>query len=148
MEMLLKIQKWGDTHHPAWIDFFRIALGVVLFWKGVQFATHLSAFTELMLQTSIGQSLGISVLAHLVIVIHLIGGFMIAIGTHTRIACLLQIPILLIAIFYVDLPAKIAGVYSELWLSISVMIALLFFMVEGNGPLSVEHDGAEETKRK
>lgn len=140
METLSRIQKWGDTHHPMWFDFFRIALGLVLCWKGLLFATHLSAFTELMIQTPIVTSLAISMLAHTIILVHIIGGLLIALGTNTRLACLLQIPILLVAIFYVNLPAKIAGFYSEFWLSVSVLLALVFFVVEGNGPLSVEHE--------
>ncbi len=140
METISKIQRWGDTHHPLWIDLFRIMLGIFLCWKGIQFATNLDAFTELMLQTSVGKSLAISLAAHAVILIHIIGGIMITIGTNTRVACLLQVPVLLVAVFYVNLPAKIAGVYSEFWLSVIVLLALLFFMVEGNGPLSVEHE--------
>jgi putative oxidoreductase len=143
METIARIQKWGDAHHPIWLDFFRIALGVILCWKGIQFATHLSAFTELMIQAPIVTSLAISMVAHAIILIHIIGGLLIALGTNTRLACLLQIPILVVAIFYINLPAKIAGVYSELWLSISVLIALVFFLVEGNGPLSVEHQKQE-----
>jgi putative oxidoreductase len=140
METLSRIQKWGDAHHPFWFDFFRIALGMFLCWKGVLFATHLSAFTELMTQTPVGQSLLISLAAHAVIAVHLLGGLLIALGTHTRLACLFQLPILLIAVFYVNLPAKIAGLYSEFWLSVAVLVALVFFIVEGNGPLSVEHE--------
>ncbi len=140
METLAKIQKWGDTHHPLWLDFFRITLGILLCWKGIQFALHLGAFTELMIQTPIVQSFAISLAAHTIIVVHIIGGLLIALGTTTRLACLVQIPILLIAIFYVNLPAKIAGLYSEFWLSVCVLVALVFFMIEGNGPLSVERN--------
>jgi uncharacterized membrane protein YphA (DoxX/SURF4 family) len=144
METLAKIQRWGDTHHPLWLDFFRIALGVVLCWKGVLFATNLSAFTELMIQTPVAESFAISLVAHTIIVVHIIGGLLIALGTNTRLACLVQIPIILIAIFYVNLPAKIAGLYSEFWLSVSVLVALVFFIIEGNGPLSVESERSEK----
>lgn len=142
METISRIQKWGDTHHPFWFGFFRIALGIILCWKGILFATHLSAFTDLMVHTSIVKSFGISLTAHLIILIHTLGGLFIALGTNTRLACLFQIPILLVAIFYVNLPAKIAGLYSEFWLSVSVLIALVFFLIEGNGPLSVERDAS------
>ena len=143
MHTISKIQKWGDAHHPHWIDFFRIALGVILIWKGIQFATHLGAFTQLMISTDVGQSIGISLVAHLIILIHIIGGLMIALGTQTRLACLFQLPIVLAAIFLVNLPAKLTQPYAELWLSISVLVALVFFLVEGNGRLSVEHSHTE-----
>ncbi len=139
MHPLQKIQRWGDTHHPLWFDFIRIGLGLVLIWKGIQFAANLDAFSHLMARTTLPRSIAISFVAHLVIVFHLIGGLMITLGTNTRAACLAQIPILLVALFYVNLPANILQPYAELWLSVGVLIALLFFAIEGDGPLSVEH---------
>ena len=143
MKMLSKVQEWGNSHHPAWIDLFRIALGVILMWKGVQIATNLRAFSELMARSKLAASVGISFLAHAVIVIHIIGGFMISIGTNTRSACLAQLPILLTAIFFVNLPTNITKPYSELSLSVTVLILLVFFVIEGNGPLSVDKDVTE-----
>ena len=140
MKTISKIQRWGDTHHPAWFDFFRVLLGLVLLWKGIQIATHLDAFSQMMAGSKLPTSVAISFFAHLVLLVHIIGGLMIAIGTNTRIACLVQIPILLIAIFYVNLPANVLKLYSEFWLSVSVLIALVFFTIEGNGPLSVDRD--------
>ena len=145
MNILTKIEKWGDTHHPGWIDIFRMALGLVLVWKGVEFALNLDAFSRLMATTGLMTSLGISLSAHVIIFFHIIGGLMIAIGTHTRTSCLFQIPILLIAVFYVNLPEHVFAPYSEFWLSVSVLIALVFFLIEGNGRLSVEHENYHKT---
>ena len=140
MTALLKLQKWGNTHHPAWIDLFRIGLGIVLIWKGIQFATNLDAFSEWMAKCKLMASFGISFVAHLVILIHIIGGFMILIGTNTRAACLMQLPILITAIFYVNLPANVMQPYADFWLAIIVLFGLVFFIVEGDGPFSVEHN--------
>jgi uncharacterized membrane protein YphA (DoxX/SURF4 family) len=140
MNIINKIERWGDTHHPQWIDVFRMLLGLVLVWKGVEFALNLDAFSKVMARTGIIASLGISLSAHLIIFIHLIGGLMITIGTHTRTSCLFQIPILLVAVFYVNLPEHVFSPYSEFWLSVAVLVGLLFFLVEGNGPLSVERE--------
>lgn len=140
MATLSKIKKWGDAHHPAWIDFLRIGLGMVLIWKGVQIATNLDAFSAWMAKCKLIQSFGISFIAHVVILVHIIGGLMILVGTNTRTACLCQIPILLFAIFYVNLPANIIEPYSEFWLSVAVLVMLVFFSIEGNGPLSVDRD--------
>jgi len=148
MKTISKIQRWGDAHHPAWFDFFRILLGFVLLWKGIQVAMNLDAFSKMMAESRLPASFAISFFAHLVILVHIIGGAMIAIGTNTRAACLVQIPVLLGAIFYVNLPEDVLRPYSELWLSVSVLIALVFFMVEGNGPLSVEHEHADNNYAK
>ncbi|MDX5339191.1 MAG: DoxX family protein, partial [Cyclobacteriaceae bacterium] len=34
MNIITKIEHWGDTHHPKWIDILRIALGLVILYKG------------------------------------------------------------------------------------------------------------------
>ena len=37
MNLVQRIEKWGDAHHPKWIDFIRITLGLVLVMKGFQY---------------------------------------------------------------------------------------------------------------
>jgi len=138
MSLIKKIQEWGDSHHPAWLDFFRIALGIVLIWKGVAFWTNMEAFNSLMRGEQLGTAVSISILAHLIILLHIIGGLAIAIGTHTRTFCLLNIPILLVATFLVNLSGGIFRPYAEFWLSLAVLIGLFCFLIEGNGMLSVE----------
>jgi putative oxidoreductase len=138
MKTISKIQNWGDQHHPMWLDFFRIALGITLMWKGTAFALNLHAFTILMENTGLGTAVTISLIAHLIIVLHMVGGLLIALGSHTRMFCLLNLPILLVAVFFVNLPNQIFSPYSEFWISCMVTIALCCFMVEGDGVLSIE----------
>jgi putative oxidoreductase len=139
MKLLTKIQFWGDHHHPKWLDFFRIVLGVILIWKGILFALNLNAFTNLMMQHRLGTAVALSLIAHLIIGLHIIGGLFITIGSHTRIFSLLNIPILLVAVLFVNLNQNIFKPYSEFWLSCAVLAALVCFLIEGNGVWSVEH---------
>jgi putative oxidoreductase len=138
MNVFEKIQNWGDRNHPTWLDYIRIALGITLIWKGVSFAVNLHAFTRLMEDTQLGAALSISLLAHLIIVLHIIGGLLIALGTHTRMFCLLNLPILLVAVFFVNLPQNIFAPYSEFWFSCAVLLGLVCFLIEGDGVLSIE----------
>ena len=143
MNRLFKIQDWADRHHPIWLDYFRIVLGLILIWKGVAFALNLHAFTNLMGDAGLGAALSISMVAHTIIVLHIIGGLMIALGSHTRLFSLLNIPILLAAVFYVNLPEQVFRPYAEFWFSCAVLLALICFLIEGDGILSVEHEKDE-----
>lgn len=144
MNVLEKIQDWGDRNHPAWLDYVRIALGITLIWKGISFAANLHAFTHLMEDTELRTAISISLMAHVIITLHLIGGLLITLGSHTRICCLLNIPILVVAVFFVNLPRDIFEPYAEFWLSCIVLLGLVCFLIEGDGVLSIE--GKKESR--
>jgi len=141
MKFITKILSWGDQHHPKALDYFRIILGLILIWKGIEFATNLQAFSNMMKASNLGFATSISLIAHLIIVFHLIGGLLIALGTYTRTFCLLNLPILIVAVVFINSNQDVLKPYSEFWLSLTVLLGLLCFMIEGNGKLSVEHSG-------
>ncbi len=67
---------------------------------------------------------------------HLVGGALIILGTLTRFACLIQIPIVLTAVF-------LTGIFQEpintmVWPSITALILLALFTVLGSGPWSLD----------
>lgn len=140
MGTLTKIREWGNHHHPKWLDYIRIVLGITLIWKGIAFAFNLHCFTTLMENAQLGTAVGISILAHVIIALHIIGGLLIALGTSTRLFCLLNLPILLVAVFFVNLPADIFRPYAEFWLSGLVTAGLVCFLVVGDGTFSIENE--------
>lgn len=140
MNLLTKIQNWGDCHHPQWLDYFRIALGLTLVYNGVVFASHLHAFTVIMKDSTLSTAIAISLAAHLIIAFHIIGGILIALGTHTRLFCLLNIFAVAAGILFVSFQQHIFIPYSLLWFSAIVIISLICFMIEGDGVLSVENE--------
>jgi len=150
MSTLKRMQNWGDRHHPIWLDFLRIILGLVLIWKGIAFYLNIGAFSTLMHHAHLGTAVGISMIAHFIIVVHVLGGIAIALGTYTRTFCLVNLPILIGAVFFINLSPLILRPYSELWLSVSVLIGLVIFMIEGNGKLSVDNNtiGSKITKHQ
>jgi uncharacterized membrane protein YphA (DoxX/SURF4 family) len=147
MKTLEKIKFWGDHHNPKWLSFFRIALGLILIWKGVEFILNLDVLATFLRDTGltyqIGASVFITVIADLIIALHLIGGTCIALGLRTRLFCLLNLPVLIGAVFFVNLKQNILRPYSEFWLSIIVLLALICFLVEGDGFFAVEHEKGE-----
>jgi len=149
MTTLEKITFWGDHHNPKWLVLFRIALGLALVWKGIAFIMNLNVLADFLHETgltdSISASVTISVLADLIIALHLIGGVCIAIGLRTRMFCLFNLPVLLGAVFLIDLKQSILKPYSEIWLSILVLFTIIVFLIHGNGQLAVDHDVPETT---
>ncbi|MCP2044180.1 DoxX family protein [Pontibacter sp. HSC-36F09] len=132
-----RIEHWADTHHPVWVDFLRMALGIFLFVKGVMFIQDTEALQSIMSHSQFQWvSLG---LAHYVAFVHLVGGLLIAMGLVTRIAILFQIPILLGAVFFINPQRGFYSENTELWSSVIVLILLIVFLILGSGRLSVDN---------
>lgn len=148
MNLLKKFESWGNRHHPKWLDIIRIALGLFLCYKGVDFLRNTSELIAVMELTSPFSEFMIILVAHYVTFAHLIGGLFLAIGMFTRAACLIQIPILLGAIIFVNIGATQPAFspYSELFLSVIVLLLLFYFLIIGNGPLSVKMPPEEHAK--
>ncbi|WP_026950552.1 DoxX family protein [Algoriphagus mannitolivorans] len=139
MNIITKIEHWGDTHHPKWIDILRIALGLVILYKGILFISNTNALLQLMENADL-QFVNLGV-AHYVAFAHLMGGFLIAIGLVTRFAIIFQIPILLGAVFLVNVQQGFLSVANnlEFGLSLVVLILLIVFLIMGSGKWSVDH---------
>jgi uncharacterized membrane protein YphA (DoxX/SURF4 family) len=54
----------------------------------------------------------------------------------TRAACIVQIPILLAAVLFVNANTAMMQPYWEIVSSVVVLLLLVYFMIVGNGPLS------------
>ncbi|PWT95348.1 MAG: DoxX family protein [Bacteroidetes bacterium] len=138
MNIFQRLEKWGDNHHSKWLDIIRIALGLVLFLKGVEFINNMDNLVNLMTQSAFLGSISLGILAHYIVFAHIVGGLLIAFGLLTRVACLAQIPILLGAVLFVHSNQGILKPYDGLWFAILVLALLLFFFVDGSGPISVD----------
>lgn len=136
MYILDKIDSWAERHHPKWIDVLRFLLGLILLYKGFYFISNTQAIVIMLQNTSL-ELWGITI-AHYVVAAHIMGGLLIAIGLLTRVAVLFQIPVLLGAVIFVNLPKGLLSFHSETELSVLVLFLLVFFLIEGSGPLSVD----------
>jgi len=140
MNVIRKIEHWGDVHHAKWLDYLRIILGLLIFSKGVSFISDTSTLQNLILNNNVFGFSGmmITVAIHIVAFAHLVGGLLITLGLVTRFAVVIQIPILVVAVFFVNLTRGFSGLNSELWLSVVTLFLLILFWVIGSGPLSVD----------
>jgi putative oxidoreductase len=138
MNFIHSIEKWGEAHHPKWLDFIRVLLGIFLFLKGVEFINNMDPLINLMSKSQFLGSLSLGILAHYIVLMHLVGGGLIAAGLLTRLACIVQIPILIGAVFLVNSSAGILAPYSAVWVSVLALLLLIYFLISGSGPLSVD----------
>jgi uncharacterized membrane protein YphA (DoxX/SURF4 family) len=133
MPVFNKLEKWSEDHHAGWMDALRIVLGLILTAKGFQFIMDTSSLVKILNENfSLPQSI---VWAQVLAIIHLLTGFLITIGLATRISCLIEIPVLIGAIIFVNINGEGEGGF-ELVLSIVVLLLLVFFFFKGSGKFS------------
>jgi uncharacterized membrane protein YphA (DoxX/SURF4 family) len=138
MNLAQRLELWGDKHHPRWLDIVRICLGIFLCFKGIEFLNNTSSLMNMMADTMSFNAFALVMVTHFIVFAHLLGGFLLAIGLLTRFACLIQIPIVLGAVIFVNSSGNWLNPFSELWLSILVLILLVVFLIVGNGQWSFD----------
>ena len=136
MNYVQRLEHWGEAHHPKWVDIIRIALGVFLFIKGIEFANNMNTVSALLAEKASFSSFMIVLLVHYLIFAHIVGGFLLAVGLLTRVACIIQIPVLLGAIVLVNW--EVMKPFSLFILSLIVLLLLIYFTIIGSGPWSLD----------
>ncbi len=137
MNTLQQIHNWSLTHHPRWLVVLRVALGLCLFIKGYSFMINSTELDHLLVNTSLAaHNDAISIV---VTWAHLLGGVLIIVGLLTRWAVALQIPILLGALIFIASEQGIFAAGSMFPLTIVIFLLLVFFLIEGGGPISFDH---------
>ena len=128
-----------SVSQPRWLTIIRIALGFILFWKGITFIRDSSDLQEMLKRMSIGVvDKNTEWIAFLITYINLLGGLFITVGLFTKTSCLVQIPILIGAVFFVNTKHGLNQSSSELVLSAIVLILLILFAIKGSGVLSAD----------
>ncbi|MFB6099086.1 MAG: DoxX family membrane protein, partial [Salinibacter sp.] len=122
---------WINEHRAVAIDLVRIYLGVGLFVRGVLFA-YQSQGVEVLVDLS-QFSFASAALAHYVTFAHLLGGLLLAAGLLTRLAALVQIPVLAGAVFLVHLDQGLLAANQSLEFSALVLFLLVVVFVFGPG---------------
>ena len=138
MSLVTEVEGWGNSHRPGWLDVFRIVLGLFITFKGFEFMFSI----EDLQGTTAGMDImfGGAVIAHYVIFAHALGGPLIVFGLFTRIVSLIQVPVLIGAIIFVNYPKGFLSVgnHMELEISIIVLLGLIVFIVFGAGKFSID----------
>ena len=123
---------------PLWLTVVRIILGLILFWKGIVFIRDTESLQALIANTGIGVfSKNAEALTFIIAYLTLLCGLLILSGLFTKTASIVQIPILFIAVFFVN-SKNIGESTSEFILSIVVFLLLILFAIKGSGVLSAD----------
>jgi uncharacterized membrane protein YphA (DoxX/SURF4 family) len=137
MGTLRHIQEWSATHHPRWLVVLRGALGFCLFAKGIVFMSNTVLLDNLLAGSPMAGNSGW--LSIFICWANLLGGFLLIVGLLTRWVALFQVPILAGAIIFINTQKEGFAMRSELGLAIAVLLLLIFFLIEGSGPFSLDH---------
>lgn len=137
MYSLNQIGSWADHHHPRWLEFLRMILGLILIIKGISLIINKDQVMLMMEQS------GIDVFSFLlssqyVIAFYIAGGVLITIGLLTRVVVLLEIPTLIATIIFINYHQGLFALNSDLGYSILILFLLLFFLFYGSGTFSID----------
>src|ERR1700761_325417 len=139
MDLEIKMVKSHINVQPRWLTLVRVALGALLFWKGISFLQSQTTLEAMMQNTGVEIfSRNAQVLAMLIAYAHLLGGTFIAIGFLTRWAAALQIPILIGAVLFASCSPAMHVSANELILSVIVLVLLIVFIIKGSGYFSTD----------
>ena len=135
---LQHIRSWSAAHHPRWLVILRIGLGLFLFAKGISFMRDTTMLSGLIYGNASLHENETHWLPILITWANLLSGFMLVVGLWTRFVALLQLPILIGAIIFINVQKGGFAPESELGLAILAFLLSLFFLIEGSGPLSLD----------
>jgi uncharacterized membrane protein YphA (DoxX/SURF4 family) len=138
MSITNKISAWEDKHQVYFV-ILRVALGMVLAFRGIYFLTTIRPLFSLIEQSRLNQLNMNMPLAMVISWVHTLGGAFIILGFLTRISAWAQIPIVLGAVVFINLNSSLSRSFPELLLSVLVLIASIIFAFAGGGKISMDN---------
>ena len=136
MDTIKSIHQWSVTHHPRWLIFPRLLLGVILQAKGITFMSNATLVENLVSGSYLaGHTHALQII---ICTVNLLGGFLIMIGLQTRLMCLIQIPFLIGAVVFINAQRGGFAPQTEMGLAILCLLLTILFLIEGSGPLSLD----------
>jgi len=134
MGKIKSLNKWANRHTYWPLDILRMALGVLLFMKGVNFMSDSQMLLELF--SPFKNMAGAMIIIHYVAPAHFIGGILIFFGLLTRWAIIAQLPILIGAVII-----NFVGEMNtfNLFVSSITFLGCVFFILYGSGKHSADY---------
>lgn len=139
MSKMQACKDWLRAHEDLFLDLVRIYLGCGLFVKAIYFMSHRDLLNQMIGDSDISWLAG-GIMAQYIILAHMFGGAMLALGLATRLAALAQLPVVFGAIFALYLP-RYAVIEPRQYLEYAGLVAflLVLFVVFGAGRFSLDY---------
>ena len=134
MPTIKSLNKWANAHTYYPLDLLRIALGVFLFLKGINFLANSQILVDLL--TPVQNLVGSVIVIHYVAPAHLIGGILIAFGLLTRWSVAAQLPLLVGAVV-INFVGEMN--IANLIIASIVLLLCVFFLFYGSGKHSADY---------
>ena len=134
MDKIKSLNKWANAHTYFPVDLVRMALGVILFLKGVTFITNLQYLQDLI--SPFDKFGGGMILLHYIASAHILGGILIVFGLLTRWAIIAQLPILIGAVI-INFMGEMHS--QNLFLSLLTLAICIFLLIYGSGKHSEDY---------
>jgi len=134
MGKIKTLNKWANRHTFWPLDIVRMALGVFLFIKGINFMSDSQMLMDLF--KPFQNMAGGMILVHYVAPAHFIGGILIFFGLLTRWAIIANLPILVGAVL-INFVGEMNS--SNLIMASITLLACIFFLLYGSGKHSADY---------
>ena len=132
MKLFDDLSKWLEMHNDLAYSLMRIFLGTALFIRGALLMSDPAAITQLAGADKLYWWYSYITIAHLV------GGALLALGLLTRLAAMLQIPVLVGAVFFIHMQQGLLTVGQSLELAVLVLVLLIVYFLFGSGILALD----------
>ena len=128
-----RLNRIGNNFRWFEVALLRMLIGAFIFYKGVTFSQHTDMIVELI--APVNANAANLFVAHYVVMAHIAGGLMIFAGLLTRVATIVQLPILIGAILATAYIGDVQGIV----LSSAIFLGLVFITIFGSGKISVDY---------
>lgn len=138
---------WLDNNRDVVIGLLRIYVGLLLVTKGIQFistAQHEAEYMSLIVTNEFMEFFSVQLVA----IIHIAAGTCLALGLLTRISALVQIPLVVGALFFVSSKEMLNTNPQKLDFVMLLLCLLLVFALYGGGTTSLDYVLKKNMARK
>ncbi len=136
MNAIASMEDWADHHHPEWLDYLRIILGLIIVVRCFSFAENQAVVTNFLLSHRLEYLTFMG--SQYIILIGIGGGILITFGVLTRFAALINLPIAIGTLFFVNESGGLTFLNSDVFISLAVLILLLLYIIYGSGVVSFD----------